>query len=651
MAVEVIPGFSATLTSLVNDEIQAVVQVRASENAQQDIAFQKAIASGMSYDDQVKYLTKELADEKTSPLSSSDRIDQLTTQLTTTQASARMSDYETLYKANLAQMGLGKMTAQQNLDFLNEQLASTSDPALRSEIQSNISDASAEVTAYNSAILKNDQDHAVTSKSVSVLQDAITETTSHMALMNSYGDTELASVDEAALANLNANLGAVQIGNALNDVSVKSLTKGLGATDKLSFLDGQIASADSTIPVTVSGQDYSSAQGYWSQLKASYLSGNNSTFATANNDFGVFSSFFNEQSKNITDQMNASIKTNGYVTSATIDSLQSQLTTLQSNPDLSAYAEQFKTLSDTVMGTAVQNLAQAVVDYAKGVTGSSGTMGAAFNNADITLSSLATKYGVNLDAYRLTNATNTTAFVNSPNTDQTVPDSKVADALPAVVAPTVTPTDTSPVIPPVTPAAPVAPGTPPVTPPTQTPPVVTPPISTVAAHTVASGDTLSSIAAANNTTISALLQANPDIKNPNVIGVGQQIKLPTAAAPTAPLPTPAPTTPASKPITAAPTPPVVTPPTPTLPVATPAKPPVATPTPAVPIVAPKAAPTPTPVVPTPKAPTPYTIASGDTLGAIAAKNGTTVNALMAANPTITNANVIRAGATISIPTK
>ena len=349
--------------------------------------------------------------------------------------------------------------------------------------------------------------------------------------------------------------------------------------------------------------------------------------------------------------MNASIKTNGYVTSATIDSLQSQLTTLQSNPDLSAYAEQFKTLSDTVMGTAVQNLAQAVVDYAKGVTGSSGTMGAAFNNADITLSSLATKYGVNLDAYRLTNATNTTAFVNSPNTDQTVPDSKVADALPAVVAPTVTPTDTSPVIPPVTPAAPVAPGTPPVTPPTQTPPVVTPPISTVAAHTVASGDTLSSIAAANNTTISALLQANPDIKNPNVIGVGQQIKLPTAAAPTAPLPTPAPATPASKPITAAPTPPVVTPPTPTLPVATPAKPPVATPTPAVPIVAPKAAPTPTPVVPTPKAPTPYTIASGDTLGAIAAKNGTTVNALMAANPTITNANVIRAGATISIPTK
>lgn len=45
----------------------------------------------------------------------------------------------------------------------------------------------------------------------------------------------------------------------------------------------------------------------------------------------------------------------------------------------------------------------------------------------------------------------------------------------------------------------------------------------------------------------------------------------------------------------------------------------------------------------------YTIASGDTLSAIAAANGTTVAALMAANPSISNANRISAGASLTIP--
>lgn len=45
----------------------------------------------------------------------------------------------------------------------------------------------------------------------------------------------------------------------------------------------------------------------------------------------------------------------------------------------------------------------------------------------------------------------------------------------------------------------------------------------------------------------------------------------------------------------------------------------------------------------------YTVASGDTLSAIATRNGTTVAALLAANPSITNADRISAGASINIP--
>lgn len=45
-------------------------------------------------------------------------------------------------------------------------------------------------------------------------------------------------------------------------------------------------------------------------------------------------------------------------------------------------------------------------------------------------------------------------------------------------------------------------------------------------YTVKSGDTLGAIASRNGTTVSEILKANPSIKNPNAISVGQKITLP-----------------------------------------------------------------------------------------------------------------------------
>ena len=51
-----------------------------------------------------------------------------------------------------------------------------------------------------------------------------------------------------------------------------------------------------------------------------------------------------------------------------------------------------------------------------------------------------------------------------------------------------------------------------------------------ATYSVVSGDTLSKIAKANNTTVAELTAANPDIKDINKIDVGQELKLPTVTA-------------------------------------------------------------------------------------------------------------------------
>jgi len=80
--------------------------------------------------------------------------------------------------------------------------------------------------------------------------------------------------------------------------------------------------------------------------------------------------------------------------------------------------------------------------------------------------------------------------------------------------------------------------------------------------TVKKGDTLSAIAKANKTTVAAIAKANPQIKNVNVIRVGQKVTLPTAAKPATPAKPKTPTVPGT-PITPT-TPTTPTTPAPTL---------------------------------------------------------------------------------------
>ncbi|NLI11835.1 DUF3794 and LysM peptidoglycan-binding domain-containing protein [Pelotomaculum propionicicum] len=60
-------------------------------------------------------------------------------------------------------------------------------------------------------------------------------------------------------------------------------------------------------------------------------------------------------------------------------------------------------------------------------------------------------------------------------------------------------------------------------------PTVTPSPCPPTEYTVRAGDTLSSIAAANRVTVQMILDINPDITNPDVISVGQVIKIPCPA--------------------------------------------------------------------------------------------------------------------------
>ena len=103
--------------------------------------------------------------------------------------------------------------------------------------------------------------------------------------------------------------------------------------------------------------------------------------------------------------------------------------------------------------------------------------------------------------------------------------------------------------------------------------------------TVRSGDTLSGIAAQNGVSLSSLIAANPQIKNPNLIYPGQTVHLPGGAAPSGGS----------------------------------------------------------------SGARDYTVRSGDTLSGIADRHGVSLSSLIAANPQIGNPNLIHAGDTVHIP--
>jgi spore coat assembly protein SafA len=102
-------------------------------------------------------------------------------------------------------------------------------------------------------------------------------------------------------------------------------------------------------------------------------------------------------------------------------------------------------------------------------------------------------------------------------------------------------------------------------------------------YTVHSGDTMSGIAARNGVSLAALLRANPQVHNANLIYPGQTLHLPGAGDTNG------------------------------------------------------------------RGSHDYTVHSGDSLSAIAARNGVSLNSLIAANPQIHNPNLIYAGQTVHVP--
>lgn len=620
MATNITQKFSIDLSSVVDSSITATKAIRKANQAQKESEFQKAIADGMSYDDQIALRKKQLEEENKSSFSDSDYVQSLTKSISDTQKLSRFSKYRQKYADTLSELNAGKINEETYLNTLTSTLNGVTDPELRTEIMGDIATAQKAVKTYHDTILDNHVKKAKYDGTTTVINDAINRVKSAKTLATINGNEDEVSAYDLTLSALNSQLTSTKVQDTITNYQVNAATRGTSASSKLNLINNELANADTSTPVKIGDVTYTSAQQYWQTQRDGYLSGNSQ----------LFGDFFKELSTETKNALDADAVKHGYATQPVLDSTIDTFKTLRSKPEIQPYVNKLDITQAAVMADAVDTLAKKIIDV--------GTNNLSFQDADTQLKAINTKYGVNTDSYRLDLDSKlrqlaSSGLVTTAEATKMSPDVQVN--LPKIDSQTTTPA-------PSTPAAPTTTTT--TTTPTTTPQTT----KDTTNYTVVSGDTLSAIANRSGVTLQQLLESNPTYKNnANLVREGATIVIPkpgvpagtttepstvTPPAPVAqpqPQPKPEPNTPA--PTTT--TPPVATPPVTTTPEPKPA---VATPT---------STATPAPSQ-QPKV-VDYTIVSGDTLSAIAAKNGTTVDALAKLN-NIADPNKILAGAKIKL---
>jgi len=537
MAVNVEPTkVSSDLGVIVNGAIASVKKARSTEQARKEAEFQRAIADGLAYEEQVKFRENQLAEENKSSFSDNEYILKLEKSIADTKKLARFSRYRQRYADTLSELSSGRINEQVYLDTLKSSLNGVTDPDLRTEIQNDIATAEKNMRDYRKAILTNRVKKAQFDGTSAALNDAIASVRSSRAqALISDNEDEVTAYDET-LSALESQLFGVRVQDALSDFQVQSSTRGTNPIEKLSFINTQLANADANRPIKIGNVPYRSAQEFWNLERNGFLSGSSQTFGD----------FFGELKNYADNQVNSAAVRTGFPPQAVLDDVLGTFNSLKLRPELAPFVNNFDNIQAGVMSNAVDKFAKKVADAADATQ--------QYEFAINQLKNVGERYGVNTEVYTanlfdrirgLENAgliTEGTAAGIAPKINLEVPEIKKPEA----PKPTVTP---APV------GAPTAPA---------------------GVRVVQAGDTLGAIAAQAGLSLAQVLAVNPQFRaNPDLIRPGDQISLPTIAPekPTAPAPTvtPEPVAPTStakttpEPAPPAPAPVVAAAPAPTVP--------------------------------------------------------------------------------------
>ena len=496
--------FAINISNIVNSSINAVQKVRQTEQARKEAEFQRAIADGMSYEDQIAFRQKQRDEESASSFADESYLASLDKSITETKQLNRFNKYRTKYAQILGDLAAGKINEEKYLATLQSSLIGIDDPDLRLEIQKDIAGAQAQVKTYTDTILSNNVKKAQSDGTVKSLNSAIERVKAAKTEALVAGKEDDAGVYDQTIAALNSQLSTVKIQDSLTGFQVNSATKGVNPLERLSFINDQAKNADSTTPIKIGDRSYASAQQYWQQERDSFLSGTSQ----------VFGNFFKELDSTVQDNIDSNTAKFGYPTQAVLDNTLKVFDDLRQQPELAPYLPKLDVTQANVITKAVDKTANKIIAF--------GENNLSFKDADIQLQNLSKKYGVDTTGYSMKLQEQVNNQLYSLQSSGRMSSSEALSLMGEVNIP----------LPKIE-----------LTKPTET----TTETKQSAGYVVKSGDTLSAIAKGNNLSLSELLAENPELqKNPNLITVGQNIKLPGTTQAVEPQ-APAATTPAAKP--------------------------------------------------------------------------------------------------------
>jgi len=388
---------------VVQNAIVSVRNARAKDFAKKEAEFQRVVMeNGMDYDAQLKFRKKQLEDEQKSPFYDEEAISELKDSIANITKLNRFQKYRQKYAESFADLNGGRIGADDHLAALKESMANTTDPELVLEIRKNIAEAEAEVTRYKDSILKNQVTLATNDGTVKTIDSAIAKVQERKAVATLAGDEETLSAMDVTLQSLQSQRGKTQIEDALHGVELKSITKGLTATQKIDALNAELGKADGTAPVVINGQRYGSAKEYWQSTRDNYIGGYGS---------GLFKDFFAELDTQYATKVNTAVARDGYATAYTLNSIKKDFEAVAGRPEIAPYADRVEALKTNALAYAFQSTQKAIVSNAA-FTGD-------WTEAQVQLTNFEKEYGVDTEAAKLSLARELNQRAMAAKTDPT----------------------------------------------------------------------------------------------------------------------------------------------------------------------------------------------------------------------------------------
>ena len=376
MAINIQQKFSVDLNSVVENSITSVKAVRKSEQTRKEAEFQRAIANGLSYEEQLIMREKQLEEEKKSSLSDESYISDLEKSVADTKKLNRFNKYRRRYAETFGNLNSGKINEEQYLSILKNQLIGIDDPDLRLEIQNDIASAETQVKTYKKTILDNQVRKAKYDGTKDVLTEAVARVNMArtQALIDNNED-EVTAHDET-LSALNSQLSSVRVQDAVTDFEVKSSTRGTSPIERLDFMNSEILKADPNVPVRINDKTYNSAQQFWSLERDNYLSDR----------------FFKDLDEDVKNNINTNTARFGYPTQGVLDQTFKTFGDLRARPEMTPFLNRLDITQSSSMSDAVIKFTDKVIDAAE--------TSLEFDFADTQIKSLGQKYGIDTSTKR-----------------------------------------------------------------------------------------------------------------------------------------------------------------------------------------------------------------------------------------------------------